>query len=69
MTLDELIWATRQHYDSLSPLERDKLDRQQRESWLRAELSFGNDAQEARWREYYIGFVDPCDIAEPPSYS
>lgn len=48
--LDELIRQAVARVKAMSPEERQRMYDAQRLSWVRAELCFGSDADEARWR-------------------
>lgn len=59
--LSELLAESAAKYAAMSPAEKAQLHEEQRESWARGEIGMGNDAREARWRDFYLNFVDPCD--------
>ena len=48
--LDALIRESVERYRAMSPGEKAAMHEAQRRSWVRAELAFGDDADEARYR-------------------
>ncbi len=49
-TLSDLIARDRAAYEAMTPAEREETRRHQRESWVRGEVGFGSDADEAAYR-------------------
>jgi|GEM_PF-7118025 len=45
--IEDLLAKAKAHFDSLTPSEQDEMRQQQRESWVRGELAFGTDRDEA----------------------
>ena len=48
--LEVLIKQSIAAYKAMSPAEREAMHQAQRRSWARAEIGFGSDADEARYR-------------------
>ena len=61
--LEELMAKARAEYEAMTPAQRNALHREQRESYVRAEIALGSDADEAEYNEAILS-GDQARIAE-----
>jgi hypothetical protein len=61
-SLDELLAKARVVYDAMSPAEREEMHRKQRESWVRAEMSWPKAKfKSVDGAKVYDSFEDYCN--------
>lgn len=53
--LKQLLAKAKERWEALTPAEQEAELRAQRDSWVRAEMAFGSDADEAAYRQELYG--------------